>query len=73
MKFKDTILRTLINALRPRTIAEIIVRELREAHREKLEAESAVEYAQSIVACNETRIKRLQYRLVEHTKENSYE
>ena len=35
----------------------------------KLEAESAVEYARSVVIYNEQRIKRLQERLTEHTEE----
>jgi hypothetical protein len=33
----------------------------------KLEAESAVEYAQSVVAYNEQRIERLEKRLHEHS------
>jgi fibronectin type 3 domain-containing protein len=52
--------------LKPKSIYEIINKELREAHLRKLEAESGVEYAKSIVTYNEQRIARLQKRLVEH-------
>jgi hypothetical protein len=45
---------------------------LREAHQKKLEAESGVEYAVSIVQYNEKRIARLQKRLLEHTEEGDY-
>ena len=47
-------------------------KELREAHMRKLEAESAVEYARSVVAYNEQRIARLHKRLAEHTTEGEY-
>ena len=55
--------------LKPKTIAEIIAVELREAHVKKLQAESAVEYARSVVAYNEQRIERLNSRLFEHQGE----
>ena len=42
---------------------EVIATELAHAHLEKLEAETAVEYAQSIVDYNVTRIKRLNERI----------
>ena len=58
--------------LRSRNLREIIAKELREAHQKKLEAESAVEYAVSIVQYNEKRIKRLEARLLEHTHEGDY-
>jgi hypothetical protein len=45
---------------------EMIAAELDECHREKLIAETAVEYAQSIVAYNVTRIERLNKRLEEY-------
>ena len=38
----------------------------------KLQAESAVEYAMSIVQYNQDRIKRLEKRLLEHTAEGDY-
>jgi hypothetical protein len=45
---------------------EMIASELAHAHLEKLEAETAVEYAQSIVDYNMTRITRLNARLEEY-------
>lgn len=45
---------------------EMIAGELAHAHLEKLEAETAVEYAQSIVDYNVTRIKRLNERMEEY-------
>jgi hypothetical protein len=54
---------------KPKSIYEIINQELREAHLRKLEAESGVEYAKSVVSYNEQRIARLQKRLTEHSIE----
>jgi hypothetical protein len=48
------------------TPLEMIAGELAHAHLEKLEAETAVEYAQSIVDYNMTRITRLNARLEEY-------
>ena len=45
---------------------ELIAAELADAHLEKLDAETAVEYAQSIVNYNVTRIARLNSRLDEY-------
>lgn len=45
---------------------EMIATELAEAHLSKLEAETAVEYAQSIVDYNVNRITRLNARLEEY-------
>jgi len=45
---------------------EMIAFELAEAHLAKLEAETAVEYTQSIVNYNVTRIARLNARLEEY-------
>jgi len=47
------------------TPLEVITRELATAKLEKLEAETAVEYAQSIVDYNSTRIARLEKYLSE--------
>jgi hypothetical protein len=44
----------------------MIVSELAEAHLAKLEAETAVEYTQSIVNYNVTRIDRLNKRMEEY-------
>ena len=48
------------------TPLEMIAAELADAHTEKLNAETAVEYAQSIVDYNKTRIERLNKRLDEY-------
>jgi hypothetical protein len=48
------------------TPLEMIAAELSDAHLEKLNAETAVEYAQSIVDYNVTRITRLNARLEEY-------
>jgi hypothetical protein len=45
---------------------EMIATELADAHLSKLEAETAVEYTQSIVDYNVTRIARLNARLEEY-------
>lgn len=47
------------------TPLEVITRELATAKLEKLEAETAVEYAQSIVDYNDNRIERLEKYLSE--------
>ena len=69
---REAISKFVREVLRSRTLREIIAKELREAHQKKLEAESAVEYAVSIVQYNEKRIARLQKRLLEHTDEGDY-
>ena len=48
------------------TPLEMIAAELSDAHLEKLNAETAVEYAQSIVDYNMTRIERLNKRMEEY-------
>jgi hypothetical protein len=48
------------------TPLEVIAAELADAHLEKLNAETAVEYAQSIVDYNVNRITRLNARLEEY-------
>lgn len=48
------------------TPLEVIAAELAEAHLAKLEAETAVEYAQSIVDYNVNRIARLNARVEEY-------
>ena len=72
MSFKGTFNKLMKEVTRTKTIREIIATELREAHKKKLEAESGVEYARSIVQYNEQRIQRLQKRLLEHTEEGDY-
>jgi hypothetical protein len=50
---------------------EMVNRELEEARLEKLEAETAVEYAHSIVQYNTKRIDRLNTYIAEQGKEKS--
>ena len=69
MTWHKSIFRYFKETLRARTLQEIISKELREAQLSKLEAESGVDYAKSVVAYNEQRIVRLQKRLTEHTTE----
>lgn len=52
--------------MRDPTPLERIARELAEAHVEKLEAETALDWASSVVSYNKTRIARLNERLNEH-------
>ena len=51
--------------MRQRTPLEMITQELALAHLAKLEAETAVDYAKSVVAYNDARIKRLEAYLKE--------
>ena len=69
---REAISKFLREILRAKTIREVIAKELKEAHLKKLEAESGVEYAVSIVRCQEQRIDRLKKRLLEHTEEGDY-
>ena len=46
--------------------AEVIQRELSQAHLDRLEAENAVEYAQAVLDLNLGRIERLNTRLKEY-------
>ena len=69
---REAVSRFIREILRSKTIRELIAKELKEAHMKKLEAESGVEYALSVVQYNERRIKRLEQRLLEHTEEGDY-
>ena len=69
---REAVSKFIREVMRAKTIREVIAKELKEAHLKKLEAESAVEYARSIVIYNENRIKRLEARLLEHTEEGDY-
>ena len=53
------------------TPLEMVTKELALAHLAKLEAETAVDYAESVVAYNDARIKRLEAHLAQHTKEQA--
>jgi hypothetical protein len=59
MKFIDF----LKNYVRNPTPLEVIAAELANAHLEQLQAETAVEYAQSVVNYNKARILRLNSRM----------
>jgi len=69
MSWKTNTIKYLKDLIRPKTIREIILKELRQAHLRKLEAETGVEWALSIVNYNEKRIKRLQERLQHHEED----
>lgn len=58
----------ITNYLRQPTHMEMVNREIEEAKLEKLEAETAVEYAQSIVQYNTKRIDRLNIYIAEKEK-----
>ena len=72
MTFRESTIKYVKDILRARTIHEVIAKELQEAHLRKLEAETAAEYAHAAMQYNEERIKRLEARLKEHTKEGDY-
>ena len=72
MNKRELTIKFLKDIFRPRTIREIIAKEIKEAHLRKLEAESATEYANSLAVYNQQRIARLQKRLTEHTEEGDY-
>jgi hypothetical protein len=73
MNWKELTVKYLKDLVKPKTLREIILKEIREAQLRKLEAESGVEYAVSVVQYNEKRIKRLEERLqhYEEDKENA--
>jgi len=51
------------------TPLEVIAKELATAHLCKLEAETAVDYAVSVVRYNDTRIKRLEQHINNHKEQ----
>jgi len=61
-----TIMELLKEPFKKPSPLEMIATELAHAHLEKLEAETAVEYAQSIVDYNVNRIERLNKRVEEY-------
>jgi len=63
---KVTLMEMLKEPFKKPSPLEVIAKELAHSHLEKLEAETAVEYAQSIVDYNVTRIKRLNERVEEY-------
>jgi hypothetical protein len=63
---KVTIMEMLKEPFKKPSPLEVIATELAHAHLEKLEAETAVEYAQSVVDYNVNRIARLNARVEEY-------
>jgi hypothetical protein len=63
---KVTLMEMLREPFKKPSPLEMIATELAHAHLEKLEAETAVEYTQSIVDYNVTRIERLNKRVEEY-------
>jgi hypothetical protein len=59
-------LKFLKNCYRELTPAEVIQRELAQAHLDRLEAENAVEYASAVLDLNLARIDRLNMRMGEY-------
>ena len=51
--------------MRARTRREILLKELKEAYLSKLNAETALEYAESVLNYNEARIARINKRLAD--------
>lgn len=69
MNWKELTIKYIKDLVKPRSIREVILREMREAQLRKLEAEAGVEYAASVVQYNERRIKRLEERLQHHEED----
>ena len=69
MNWKELTVKYLKDLVKPRTIREVILKEIREAQLRRLDAESGVEYAVSVVQYNEKRIKRLEERLQHHEED----
>ena len=63
MTKREMIIAFIKDMFRPRTLEEIIAKEMREAYLSKMEAEKALEYATSVVEYNRNRIRRLEERL----------
>lgn len=59
MNWRELTIKYVKDLLRARTPLEVAEKELIEAQHSKMQGESAVEYAQSIVAYNDKRISRL--------------
>jgi len=59
-------LKFLKDYYRDLTPAEVITRELAQAHLDRLEAEAAVEYAKAVLDLNMGRIERLNKRMEEY-------
>ena len=71
MTARELFVNFLRDLLRPRTLQEIIKKELREAYISKMNAEQSLEYASSVVEYNTQRIKRLEERLKQIGEDNA--
>ena len=65
MTWRDIFTNFLRDSLRARTRREILLKELKEAYLSKLNAETALEYAESVLNYNEARIARINKRLAD--------
>jgi hypothetical protein len=65
MTWRDILINFLRDLLRARTRREILLKELKEAYLSKLNAETALEYAESVLNYNEARIARINKRLAD--------
>lgn len=65
MNWRDLTIKYVKDLLRAKTPLEVVLKELTEAQLTKLQAETSVEYSQSIVNYNEQRISRLNKRITE--------
>jgi len=65
MTGREIMINFIRDILRPKTLEEIITKEMREAYISKMEAEKALEYANSVVEYNKQRIRRLEERLTD--------
>jgi len=63
MTIREIFINFMRDIMRPRTLEEIINKEMREAYLSKMDAEKALEYANSVVEYNKQRIRRMQERL----------
>jgi predicted nucleotide-binding protein (sugar kinase/HSP70/actin superfamily) len=71
MTGREIMINFIRDILRPKTLEEIISKEMREAYISKMEAEKALEYATSVVEYNRNRIRRLEERLKVLAEENA--
>jgi len=69
VNWKELTVKYIKDVVKPKSIREVILKEMREAQLRKLEAEAGVEYAMSVVQYNEKRIKRLEERLQHHEED----
>jgi len=65
MTWRDILINFLRDLLRARTRREFLLKELKEAYLSKLNAETALEYAESVLNYNEARIARINKRLAD--------